>query len=445
MDTKLTQIRCPIYNGFINTPDNICMYTETHNYTYKDFHKLSLHCMHHIKARYTISSHTIVTLQLSFVFDTILYFWSLLRLGVPVLIINPQSPERDCDDLMSKAESTILISNNNILECAGEFDFSENFPIYLNLNAWVHIVPTSGSSGSSKLAVLSLENYIASVNASQALIPVTNSSIWALMLPLFHVSGMSIVFRSFCNGGAISLNLSLHITHISVVETQLKRLLETQRSLLSKASYILLGGGSLSPSLLAYCSNESMPVFPTYGMTEFTSQISTHGSILSHVLVTIKNNCIWVKGESLFKGYLNHGMCTLKTDENGYFYTGDLGEIDSENRLIVKGRNDRLFISGGENVSPEEVEKAIYSCSTYSKVCVISVPDSTFQEKGIAFLDPFDEKDVFELVQKLKQQLASYKVPKEFLPLPTHLKEGKLKLSFSELKKEYIQQKELLS
>lgn len=444
MDTKLTQIRCPIYNGFITTPDSMCMYSETHNYTYKEFHNLSLQCMHHIKTRYTISSHTIVTLQLSSVFDTILYFWSLLRLGVPVLIINPQSPNRDRDDLMSKAESTILISNNNILECAGAIDFLENAPIYLHLKSWVHIVPTSGSSGASKLAVLSLQNYIESVNASQELIPVTNSSVWALMLPLFHVSGMSIVFRSFCNGGAISLVLSSHITHISVVETQLKRLLETDRSLLSKASYILLGGGSLSPSLLAYCSNESLPIFPTYGMTEFTSQISTHGSILSHALVTIKNNCIWVKGESLFKGYLNHGMCTLKTDENGYFYTGDLGEIDSENRLIVKGRNDRLFISGGENVSPEEIENALYACSKFKKVCVISVPDSTFQEKGIAFLDPFDEEIIPELVQKLKQQIASYKIPKEFLPLPTHFKKDKLKLSFSELKKEYIQQKELL-
>lgn len=434
-------IKCPIYNGAKLHPNAPCVFSDSIWHTYGDIHTLISSTTDMLRSTYTLTPYHPITLQHDNTFILFITFWSLLRLGIPVLIINPKSTPTEKVYLMEKANSIQCLSHelSSILTTISSNTLILDTSITLKITQWAHIVPTSGSSGTPKLAVLSLGNYLAALQGSQDALPVDNDSVWYCSLPLYHVSGMSIFFRSMFHHGAVTLSLesTKTITHMSLVETQLQRLINSHFKLLQQTSYILLGGSALSPSLLSYCNNHHLPIFPTYGMTELASQISTSGSVLPHITLKLKENEIWVKGASLFQGYLTHTHCIIKTDEDGFYNTGDLG-YTINNTLVVTGRKDRVFISGGENISPEEIEAALYKCASLSKACVIAVPDKEFQMKGIAFIDPYTSTAVESIKKTLKTYLSSYKIPKEFLALPKEMKESGLKISYASLKRYYL-------
>jgi o-succinylbenzoate---CoA ligase len=446
MDSQVDFIRCPIYKGFKSSPNKDVVFTDSKVYTFLNLHESISSIEQSLRQRYSLFPYQPVSIQIDDTYSVILTFFALLRLGIPVLIINPKSPESEVRKLMEKSNSVALISRLLSFSkneptpkvSVNNFSVQSNETYMINPNHWAHIVPTSGSSGDSKLAVLTVGNYISHVEASQKLIPIDNSSMWSLSLPLYHVSGMAIVFRVLLNEGMISLRLSQKSsTHISLVETQLKKILSEDKTTLINKKCILLGGSAISLSLLETCKTLKLNVFYSYGMTESTSQIATLGKVLPHMTLKLEGEEIYIKGPSLFKGYLHKGYCSLTTDHDGFFNTGDLGEFKND-ELIIIGRKDRLFISGGENVYPEEIEKSLRSLSYITEAYVISVSDEKFQSKAVVFCSPFDEEILNRLKNDLKLMLPSFKIPKEFLALSNKHLENKLKVSLNDLETIYL-------
>jgi acyl-CoA synthetase (AMP-forming)/AMP-acid ligase II len=123
---------------------------------------------------------------------------------------------------------------------------------------------------------------------------------------------------------------------------------------------------------------------------------------------------IIVKGPIQMMGYWNAPEETRKIIKDGWLYTGDLGRIDEEGFVYLVDRKKDMYISGGENVYPAEVEKVLLSHPKIREAAVIGVPDEKWGRAGKAFLSLIRDEslDYEAMVQFLKSRIASYKIPK---------------------------------
>jgi O-succinylbenzoic acid--CoA ligase len=188
------------------------------------------------------------------------------------------------------------------------------------------------------------------------------------------------------------------------------------------------------PAVLIDRALESgLPIHTSYGLTEMGSQVCTtgiadpaaklftSGRILPHRELKINpDGEILVRGATRFCGYDLGGTLVEPFDREGWFATGDLGEMDSEGYLSVRGRKDNLFVSGGENILPEEIETALCRLPDVREVVAVAIEDDEFGSRPVAFVRsnegvPFDES---RFVRFLERFLPRFKIPDEFFPWP---------------------------
>lgn len=283
---------------------------------------------------------------------------------------------------------------------------------------------------------------------------------WLLSLPLNHVGGLSIVFRCLSVGATLavpdpgeSLEEALTAyepTHVSLVSTQLYRLLQDEAgaAALSKAKAVLMGGGPMPEGLVREAVERGVPVYTSFGMTETASMITctargdsverlqTSGKPLVEGTVSVSDNGeILVRGETLFQGYLrDDGTLELPLTEDGWLCTGDLGFFDADGYLHVTGRRDNVFVSGGEKIQPEEIEGALMGLDGVAEAVVVPVEDAEWGKMAVAFLRMADGSvpDLDALMESLRESLPGYKIPKTILPWPGDIEAG-LKVSRADL------------
>ena len=248
---------------------------------------------------------------------------------------------------------------------------------------------------------------------------------YLLSLPLYHVGGLAILFRSFLSGSCVVFSkkptleaiLTHKITHLSLVPTQLYRLLQEDAALLTEAAAhlkcVLLGGAPLSPALYQEALEKGFPVYRSYGMTEMSSTVTVESELLSYrEMKTGPDNEIFVQGRTLFQGYLlDDGELSLPLDKEGWFATKDIaGDLIS--------RKDRLFISGGENIQPEEIEHALLSLPGIVRAKVVPKPDKEFGQRPFAYIQDETLAYTLEEIQTaLRAKLPGYKIPTGVGPL----------------------------
>ncbi|MCF7802371.1 MAG: AMP-binding protein, partial [Candidatus Marinimicrobia bacterium] len=302
-----------------------------------------------------------------------------------------------------------------------------------------------------KAVVHTLGNHYYSALGSNENIPLSPGDRWQLALPLYHVSGMGIVFRSVVAGSAIVISNELtvksllenRVTHLSLVSTQFKRLLamEEAEKLQSQLRAILLGGGPIPRKLIQQGKALNLPVFTSYGLSEMTSQVATttpnqsdlsSARVLPYREVKISSEGeILVRGATLFAGYLQENGIDPSRDEQGWFHTRDSGTLD-ENYLQVTGRLDNQFISGGENIQPEIIERALLDSGDIDSAIVVPVPDEEFGQRPFAFYASTHPIHPEEISIALRKILPAYMLPVQFTPLPeefrTDLKPSRQKL-----------------
>lgn len=277
----------------------------------------------------------------------------------------------------------------------------------------VDVVFTSGSSGQPRAVVHCAENYAESADGAQERIRFGPGNTWLLSLPLHHVGGISIVWRALRSGGAIAPRLASERgsdglaaalvrsapTHVSLVAKQLRDLLSTEddacRRALAATEALLVGGGPVPRELIEAASARGLRVHTTWGMTETTAQVTTSdanvatqgaGRALPGREVAIEDGEILVRGRTLALGHIEGGRLVSLARDDGFFASGDLGEVDASGCLHVRGRKDRRFVSGGENVSPEEIEAVLCTLEGVRTACVVDVPNATWGARPVAFV-----------------------------------------------------------
>jgi O-succinylbenzoic acid--CoA ligase len=222
----------------------------------------------------------------------------------------------------------------------------------------------------------------------------------------------------------------LGATHASLVATQLQRLLR-EGAVPASLRAVLLGGGPMPEMLLDAATEAELPVHTSYGMTEASSQVTTtppgatrealrtSGRVLPYRELRISEGGeILVRGQTLFQGYLEGGELRDPTDAEGWFHTGDLGALDADGSLTVLGRLDNMFVSGGENVQPEEIEAALKRLPGVEEAVVVPFPDAEFGHRPAAFVRTDDAVQNGELAEGLASLLPRFMIPLAFHPWP---------------------------
>jgi O-succinylbenzoic acid--CoA ligase len=145
-------------------------------------------------------------------------------------------------------------------------------------------------------------------------------------------------------------------------------------------------------------------------------ELHTSGRPLPHREISISDDGeILVRGETLFAGYVEGEVVDRPLDADGWFRTGDLGELDVSGNLRVRGRKDNLFTSGGENVQPEEIEEALCRLEGVEDAVVVPVPDAEFGFRPVAFVRTAGGVVEPELLSlELERTLPRFKIPVAF-------------------------------
>jgi O-succinylbenzoic acid--CoA ligase len=391
-------------------------------------------------------------------------FFAIINLGGTVLPINPNFPVEKINEILATFESDTLISlksslttkpDNNIRVINDLIDIEmpldgKDLEISPDLffDQSATIVLTSGSGGESKGVQHTIGNHYYSAIGSNENIPLLHDDCWMVSLPFYHIAGIAILFRTLLSGAACYIPDQGHtiqsqlehtrVTHMSLVSTQLYRWLEIREKTESVSSLkaVLLGGSHIPEMLINRAMQNEIPIYTSYGSTEMSSQITTttiedikklpktSGKNLSNRELKISQGGeILVRGKTLGEGYVSHKKIITFTDNEGWFHTGDLGYLDADNNLVVTGRKDNMFISGGKNIQPEEIEKQLQEYNDIENVCVVDIPDEEFGARPVAFIKPEKERQINEenLRNYLKERIEDFKIPDRFFPWPEEM------------------------
>ena len=318
---------------------------------------------------------------------------------------------------------------------------------------------TSGTTGEPKGVRLTASNLRASAVASAFRLGVTPTDRWLAPLPAYHMGGLAPHLRSTIYGTTAILQPEFdadntldalnrfNATCISLVPTAVSRLLDAGS--LPDLRFVLCGGAPTPESLVERCADRNVPLCPTYGMTETASQVATalpeqartHNGTVGQPLqwtdITVINDDgervergtrgeLVVDGPTVTPGYDDPEVTDNAVCENG-LRTGDVGYRDEAGRLWVTGRVDEMIVTGGENVHPERVRKAILDAGAATaapeidEVTVVGLDDPEWGERVGALIIPAEASAEPAIVQSFRQgelraqltsKLARYELPK---------------------------------
>ncbi len=391
-----------------------------------------------------------VTLENSPFFVALIH--AALRLGLTLVPLNHRLTEAERAWQIRAAECKAVLSQPFDISPQAAFPFSPAADS-------ATLMFTSGTSGQPKGALLTLENHRAAARASSQQLQTRQAERWLLCLPLYHIGGMSILFRACFDGLTVILQerfepektarlLEQHSANlVSLVPTMLYRLLpRLEGAIPASLRLILLGGAAASPELIQKALALNLPLAATYGLTEACSQVATAlpptlrrkpgcaGAPLPGVKLRITDSDgnslpagqvgeIVVRGPALMRGYLGQPPLT------GELFTGDLGALDEEGDLWVFTRRSDLILSGGENVYPEEVERALLTHPAIREAAVFGLPDPEWGQLVAAALVTDAPLTAPSLQAFLRPLLAGYKIPRQihFVDELPRTASGKLK------------------
>ena len=280
------------------------------------------------------------------------------------------------------------------------------------------VIASSGSTGAPKGIIHTHSSLLAGAQASAARLQLTSDDHWLVCIPVSHVGGFSVISRAMHTGAALTLLPAFDVaavqeaakngaTHTSLVATALSRI---DASLFRT---ILLGGSSAPGNLP---SN----VITTYGMTETGGGVAYSGQPLDNVEIKIVDGEIFLRCPMLMRAYRDDQTISAK---DGWYATGDIGEMDVNSKLSVHGRRSDMIITGGENVWPSAVENSLTSHSIVKQVVVRGMPDTTWGQRVVAYVvlndsaQTSEAKLLSDLREHVKQTLPAFFAPQQIVVL----------------------------
>ena len=454
--------------GAEHYPNRICI----NEYTYNDIYRGVVHVARKLEllgaSRIAILSDNSVTMAI-YVLATMVVHKELLLLNVhlkPKEIKN-QLAQLDVTTVLHSVERREQLPNSistivfeSLERILSDEEADDTFDWTFEDRDIAVIMNTSATTGQFKSVPLRWGQIRAHVQASREVLGKTEQDNWLMILPLFHVSGLSILLRSLYNGTAVTilpkydeaqvlkLIESENINMMSLVPTILTQLEPSITH--HKLRVILLGGEFIPMALIDACEKKSLPIYKTYGMTETFSQSVTFsvldyphkrdsvGKPLPGMQVRIDNpdadgvGEIHLTGPMVMTGYID------KEPIDGDLNTDDIGYVDEDGFVYILNRRKDLIISGGENIYPKELEDLVYTLSSVKECAVVPVPDPKWGQVPALFVAFHDGESMTAdaILSFMTKSLAKYKVPKYVKILSALPRNGTGKIVRNELRLE---------
>lgn len=409
--------QCPLKSAARDAPNALAFVSKEKSLTFQEMDELAeKFCLELHKTRVQPGDRIAILHPSSH--EWICFFFAVLRLGASICPLNLRLPPAQVQNQIVRIAPKLFVQSFPWEPI--ERDGCKSDAVHKCV-----LLFTSGSTGIPKIAVLSFASLL--TNASHS-IPLEMGDRYLLTLPLYHVGGLGIVLRCMLRRATIVMNENdPEITHISFVPTQLYRTIPIYKNL----KCLLLGGAPISTF------PERLPIYATYGLTEMGSMVLTRkhplqkegcfflGTPLPNRKMRLsEDGQIWVGGETLFRGYLEEeGIFSPAID--GWFPTGDIGKKDATEGFCVLGRKDWQFISGGENIQPEEIETHLLQIPGIVEAVVIPKDDPEYGKRPIALIRTTSSRFSTDKVRSiLKDRLPKYKIPASIHLVPEIPKMG---------------------
>jgi malonyl-CoA/methylmalonyl-CoA synthetase len=376
-------------------------------------------------------------------------YLACVKLGVIFVPVNILYREREISHIVTDAEPKLMITEQDLPQLAADAGETPAFPA-LDGDAPAALVYTSGTTGASKGAILTHNNF--AVNAANLLAcwQITDRDRFLLALPLFHVhalgNGLHCWLASGCrmrllerfdHQTAIAQFLDFRPTLFFGVPTVYVRLLETPpataREIGRHVRLFVSGSAPLPAQVLEdFGTLFGHTILERYGMTETLMNTSnpyagerrpgTVGSPLPGISARIdETGELWIKGPNVCAGYWKREDATRTAFIDGWFKTGDIAQLSEDGYYTLCGRRSDLIISGGYNIYPREIEEFLMEQPEVAEAAVVAAPDRVRGEVPVAFVVIHGAMrgtfDAGSLEARCREKLASFKVPRRFEPV----------------------------
>lgn len=409
--------------------------------------------------------------------EYVMLFLACIKCGAVLVPLNFRLMPRELDILISDAEPAVIyyeecyaeqVQKLNSLKAIAVKKHFEELTVFLTdampdkefipervftEDDIVMILYTAGTTGLSKGVMINHRMLFWNAVNTCLRLDLTSSDHTQSYAPFFHTGGWNVLFTPFLFHGAshtllqsfdAALILRLMQTEKSTilfgVPTMLQMisdLEEFRQADLSSIRYAIVGGAAMPIPLINLWHSRGVPIRQGFGLTEVGPNcFSLHqdhairkiGSIgfpnfyfEAKIVAEDGHECradevgeLWLRSDSVTPGYWRKEKETKESITDGYFHTGDLVRKDEEGFFYVVDRKKNMFISGGENVYPAEIEKFLYTNNCVREAAVIGVPDEKWGEVGKAFIVLKENADAGEndIIDYCRGNLAKYKIPK---------------------------------
>lgn len=347
-------------------------------------------------------------------------------------------------------------SNAAVSEWQSIIDAKTSFPdVPINQRDLASIIYTSGTTGHPKGVTLSHGNLSANIDSILSYLDITSADSIVNVLPFYYSYGNSILHTHIVTGAKLVLENSLLFPHRVVERIATEKatgfsgvpstfsLILGRVNLseydLSSLRYMTQAGGPMPPVLIDKLLDilPRINFFVMYGQTEATARLTflepnkllikrgSIGKAIPGVSIEIRDKNqqrtkigetgeICACGPNIMQGYWKDPDKTAVVIKSGWLHTGDLAHYDSDGYIYIDGRSSDMIKSGGNRISPKEVEEVIQELSGVLEVAVVGEPDSILGESVKAFIVPSIDSNLEKKAVQFhcKDKLASYKVPK---------------------------------